>query len=303
MIARGKALAVQGMWYSGSSLLVDVLSCHKELTAIPGHLDDFRKPGGILDLVQGLDSDPNYVPTFSRAHSFKWKAARLGLHGRSKSGRQYLRRERLLADFQERLSLIQDFEMRKDVAQEWWNELKALYGIKENGALIDVPVSWSQFWPSNLSLLQISKTFVVVRDPDDHVAGVARRQLYFHLRGIQSYDHERNRVQAINHVCNRIQVFYEYLLAALGSFSPGEIAIVKFEKLGEHPEKTIGFLDDVLETRGFQSESSRLSGILGMSRVNVGIGKDLNVRSEIPNREKLQELHREVMESSHYLAP
>jgi len=298
----GEDLAVQGMWYSGSSLLVDVLSHHTKLTAIPGHLDDFRKPGGILDLVQGLDSDPNYLPTFSRPLSFMRKFVRLAFHVSSKSGRQYLRRERLLAHFQERLSLVQDLEERKKVAQEWWNELKALYRVREKGALIDGPVYWSQFSQSNLSLLHVTKTFVVIREPEDQFAGVTRRQLYFHLLGTQSYDYERNRDQAIKHVCNRIQAYYEYLLAAVSSFSPGELLVVKYENLVENPEKTIQFLGEVLDNHEFHSEGAPLSELVRRSRVNVGIGNNSNVRCQIPNLENLRELHRQVTKCSHYLA-
>lgn len=292
------------MWYSGSSLLVELLSRHEGLRVIPGHLDDFRMPGGILDMYQGRHSDPLYLATFSKAErSLPRKFVRLAVRGSSKSGRQSLRREQLLANFQERFSLIDGPEERKDAVQEWWSSLKAIYGVRTDAALIDGPIYWTQFTPQNLSLLKLHKVFIVIREPEDHLAAVARRQLYYHLLTPQPDEHQRNRGCALNYVASRLQTYYQSLLAGINSFSSDAIFIIKFEDLVHNPEKYIEFLDSILGTDGLKAQMHSLSNMVRKSTGNIGIGRDWNLQVEIPNFSRIHELHTQVMGCSAYVSP
>jgi len=197
-------ILVSGLWYSGSSAVVDALALHPEVSEIPREFDDFRRFRLVGDLLEqesdhtGLHQLRRYVETNGSLQSFLElprtnQSARgvllertvrslmsvrsLLFDSRASRKAQKARLKSLLAFAEEAFSGSAPWPDRVELARKWIRTLQDIFSTNESHVLFDQPIMHdrhSETWPRVFSPF---KLVVVVRNPLDQLTEIRNRDL------------------------------------------------------------------------------------------------------------------------------
>ena len=198
------SILISGLWYSGSSAIVDALAFHPEVAELSGEFNDFRRFRMVGDLLeQKLDHTEmrelrRYVETGGTLRAFlelprTYKRSARGVlfnhafmaldsirsflsdphHHRMTKARLRL----LLAFAEEAFSSFTPIPERIDLAREWIGRVQDLVSTNESHVVFDQPLMLdrhSDTWPR---VFNPFKLVVVVRNPLDQLTEIRNRDL------------------------------------------------------------------------------------------------------------------------------
>lgn len=199
-------ILISGLWYSGSSAIVDALALHPEVAELPGEFDDFRRFRMVGDLLEeksdhtGMHELRRYVEAGGSVRAFlelpatnnRTALRELYIHTvralrsiRSFRSNRHRHRHRmtkarfklLLAFAEEAFSAFTPLPDRIELAREWIGKVQRVYSTNESHVLFDQPLMLdrhSETWPR---VFNPFKLVVVVRNPLDQLTEIRNRDL------------------------------------------------------------------------------------------------------------------------------
>jgi hypothetical protein len=297
-------ILVSGLWYSGSSAVVDALALHPEVSEIPGEFDDFRRFRLVGDLLEqesdqtGLHQLRRYIETNGSLQSF------MEFRGTNQSAREVLfdrtvrslislgsllidsrasryarkvRFESLLAFAEEAFSASTPRLDRVELARNWIRTLQDTFSTNESHVLFDQPIMHdrhSETWPRVFSPF---KLVVVVRNPLDQLTEIRNRDLMEldFRNSVTGSLHLLFGSGVLNAILYQIQTLerrLQWVLKQMKDKSQSNFKVVLFEEfVTDHPAELdylLHFLDLSPSNQGTPS-SERFNPQL--SRQNVGL--------------------------------
>lgn len=222
--ARPVAILVNGMGWSGSSMLVDLLMAHPEVTGVKGEFDDFRRFGLVGDHLTGRISE--VFPSRLRTHASRRLASQpfaaraaanamqrvLAVHldgiafgplstllSRVNYPRATRLRFQLLQALEDAFDGAETEDEKLALARDWMSDVLLAYARNKKFVLLDQPLkadTHDKVWPKVFSPCV---HFVVFRDPRDQLVDLYRAlvagpaEVHYMAQGLMEQEYGRGR--------------------------------------------------------------------------------------------------------------
>lgn len=277
-------ILVCGLLWSGSSALIDMLKEYSTVGVIPGELDEFRRPGMLMDHLDGLidDTYPCQIESYLKT---QYKLSRKQLK-KVLTGDIYSPKRWFALRSAWRKLLIENTQQSKlNVVRKYLEEIKMLHTNDKPYTVIDQPLILSQhfnIWPKVFAPF---KLIFVYRDPRDQIAQIIKQNhLFLHFRSPEQDIYGGGRYGAIKYQLHTLQKRQMWMDKLLNEHGVDAISF-SFESL---ITKNTLVRDKLIDFLGV-TKSDKFQKVLepNISEKNIGIYREYLTEGEMSLLEEL----------------
>jgi len=314
-------ILVNGLLYSGSGAIVDLLKEYDNIHVINHEFNDFRAPGLVGDQLNYNSSIdfPNQIYkltkfrriigfVFKSIPKFSWELyqiKRYGLYFNFMGTRLY----QLYRLNQLNRCLKSDipFDVKIQKSNEWIHRIGGIFSINKKYVLFDQPIMLGADINVWTKVFNPYKLIYVYRNPKDQLADIIRSGCLFppfgapfiNLAGITLETiYGRDRKGAIRFHIEAIQKRLEQIGQLKADLSPENFLLIDFEGLVNNPETYISvienFIPNISDNHKFKYKYFKPS----LSRKNISIYKDYLSIEEMEYLAKADDLYNNMITSS-----
>ena len=290
-------ILVNGLLYSGSGALVDLLKEYDNINVINNEFNDFRAPGLVGDQLSyssGIEF-PNQIYKLTKISSilkliylsipkFSWEwyqIKRFGAYFNFLGTRLY--QLYLLNKLNKYLKSNILFDAKIQKSNEWIHRIGGIFAKNKNYVLFDQPImlgSDIEIWSR---VFNPFKLIYVYRNPKDQLADIIRSNClfppfgapYINLAGVTLETiYGRDRRGAIKFHAVAIQKRLEQISELKAKINPENFLLIDFEGLVNNSDKYISVIENFIGGIGENHKFRNTYFKPPLSKMNVDIYKD-----------------------------
>jgi len=307
-------ILVNGILYSGSSALKDLIREYDNIGYFPNEFDDFRAPGLIADQLKDDSLEyPNEINKITKFKRLRAKIVYKLFPINPLSEKFYNRTFNHIVFFRNRLNnnkrihylktlsgkLDKNFSLDKkiDLTKNYIQQIGSIYAKHKDYLLFDNPILTTTDVSVWSKVFKPFKLIFIVRDPRDQLADIIKQGLlyvpygspYMNLAGANiEAIYGRNRFGAIKFFSDAIKARMEGIERLERILHKEDILVMDFEGLIEEYDKYKSVLEKFLNVDSSGHINKNRYLIPEDSKNNIGIFENILHENEIKELDDLQ---------------
>ncbi|REL38635.1 hypothetical protein DYD21_01415 [Rhodohalobacter sp. SW132] len=282
---------INGLLWSGSSAVTDLLKEYEGTGFVPGEFDEFRRPGLVGDHLEKRISKyyPSKIETLLGNSLKEIKNLNSRISDIDKHTlKQSLSRLQALTQLYRSLKKG-DHQHNLQEAKLWIDTIRSIYGGNAKWVVFDQPLLLGQHfkvWPEVFSPY---KMIIVYRSPKDQMAEIIRQgHLFKHMRSATADIYGGDRMGAVKFQIDTLKARINWADKILEAHGPEKVIHIGFEKLVNHYEEIKRKIENFLNVKSESHTASLRYFDPGISVKNIGIYQSILNRDEIDLLNELQ---------------